>query len=227
MAETRKQLKERLQAAGLWQEYVALRVQLAADGMTPAQAREEALRRVESRAPEPQAVPAPIDRAPASLPDMSPAELPDFSRDVPNSDAVEWVARNLANPNVRAADAPGSQAWGLLTWVRRSPANETTFWGSIWPKLSATGAASKRQQEADTAEDVDMGTERALALCEVWLDDYHVQEAKENAELARKPNAAEFAATLQNSLAGVLEREKRLQDRVKELEHNGKAKASV
>lgn len=56
MAETRKQLKDRLQAAGLWQEYVDLRVQLAADGMTAAQARVEALRRVEAMiAPESQA----------------------------------------------------------------------------------------------------------------------------------------------------------------------------
>ena len=169
MRETRKQLKERLQAAGLWEEYVALRVQLAADGLTPAQAREEALRRIEARASEPPSGDAPINPAPGETPNTPPAELPDFARKVANPEAVEWVAQNLVNPNVRAGDAPGSQAWGLLTWVRRSPANETTFWGSIWPKLSSTGAASKRAQETDEAEPVDEGEERCLALLEELL----------------------------------------------------------
>lgn len=224
MAETRRQLKDRLKAAGLWLPYVTLRDQFVKDGMTHAQAREEALRRVEAPASEPMTVNAPIDRADAESPDAPPAELPDFVRRVPNAEAVEWVAQNLANPSVRAADAPGSQAWGLLTWVRRSPSNESTFWGSIWPKVSQAGA-SKREQDAVSGKD--MGSERARKLINGLLDGFHEQEARENAELARQPNAAAFAATLQNRLADALEREKQLLARIKKLEGDSGDKASV
>jgi hypothetical protein len=52
MSETRRQLKERLQAAGLWQDYLAQREQLAQHGLTARQAREEALRQIDSRSPQ-------------------------------------------------------------------------------------------------------------------------------------------------------------------------------
>ncbi len=48
MRETRKQLKDRLQAVGLWEKFVALRGKLAEQGMTPAAARDEALRQLEA-----------------------------------------------------------------------------------------------------------------------------------------------------------------------------------
>jgi hypothetical protein len=57
MGETRQQLKARLQAARVWQEFVRLRDHLAAGGLTPAQARQEARRRVEALPP-----PAPVPR---------------------------------------------------------------------------------------------------------------------------------------------------------------------
>ena len=47
--ETRNQLKGRLQAAGLWAHYVALRDRLKSDGRTPSEARAEALREVEAQ----------------------------------------------------------------------------------------------------------------------------------------------------------------------------------
>ena len=59
MAETKKELKDRLQAAGLWQGYLAVRDRLKADGVAPAQAREQALRQVEARPPDPAAPPTP------------------------------------------------------------------------------------------------------------------------------------------------------------------------
>ncbi len=54
MPETKRQIKDRLQAAGLWKDYLALREQLALEGRRPRQAREEALRQVDSRPPQPQ-----------------------------------------------------------------------------------------------------------------------------------------------------------------------------
>lgn len=52
-----RQRKERLQAAGLWEDFVALRAQLVAGGMAPAQADEEAQRQVKSRPPRQQELP--------------------------------------------------------------------------------------------------------------------------------------------------------------------------
>ena len=71
---------------------------------------------------------------------------------------------------------------------------------------------------------MDVGTQKAIALCEQLLGDFERQQAKEDAELAKRPNAAEIAGTLQTRLAGALEREKRLQERVKELERSGSGK---
>lgn len=168
MVESKKALKARLQEAGLWDEYLAERAKLAADGLTPAQARDEALRRVEARASDRarlQAIGEPAKEMPrAEKPSEAPEELPDFSRNVPNPDAVEWVANNLANARIKAGDAPGPQAWSLLSWVRRSPVNESTFWGSIWPRVA--GMAKGPQDEKNGT---DIGTEKALELAEQCL----------------------------------------------------------
>jgi hypothetical protein len=142
MGEMRRQRKERLQAAGVWADFLGPRGQLVSEGLTPAQADDEAMRRVEALPP----------RRPEKPPAMSsggdiavenPVQvgteaggLPDFGGNVPNSEAVQWVAENLVNPAVRPQDAPGAQAWGLHQWVRSSPANHNVFWGSIWPKLA-------------------------------------------------------------------------------------------
>ena len=54
---------------------------------------------------------------------------------------------------------------------------------------------------------MDEGTERVLELCDNILAEIEQELAKEDAELAARPNAAEFAATLQNGLKRALERE--------------------
>jgi hypothetical protein len=72
MRETRQQRKERLKAAGLWGEYVALREKLAGAGMTPKEAAREALVRVEAR-PQRQADP----------PATGPADADDGGEDAP------------------------------------------------------------------------------------------------------------------------------------------------
>jgi hypothetical protein len=48
---------------------------------------------------------------------------------------VEWVASNMQVEDVSPRDAPSSEAWGMLVWARRSPVNESQFWGSIYAKL--------------------------------------------------------------------------------------------
>lgn len=214
MAETRKQLKERLQAAGQWDEFVTVRSKLAAEGMRPADAKVEALRLVESNSCNP-AEPDTRKIEPDGLLATTPKEVPDFTRNVANSEAVQWVALNLANPHVRATDAPGGQAWGLLLWVRRSPANESSFWASLWPKLSPP---PKQPVEEDT--------EPCLELVDSLLDQFHAQQRREDAELAMRPDAAEFAGTLQKKLASALKREEELLKRLQEMDGGRTAKPS-
>ena len=48
---------------------------------------------------------------------------------------VEWVAANLRISDPSAEDAPSSEAWSMLCWVKGSPSAEAQFWGSIYTKL--------------------------------------------------------------------------------------------
>lgn len=59
MSESRTRLKQRLQEAGVWKEYLALRDQLVREGKTPAEAREEALAEIDARLQEPATPPVP------------------------------------------------------------------------------------------------------------------------------------------------------------------------
>jgi hypothetical protein len=254
MPETKRQLKERLQAEGVWEDFLALRQQLVGDGLTPAQARKEALGRIEARLAQQSERPGsdrPRDPPPVTGP-AQPATAergPDFTRHLPNHEAAQWVAENLANANVRPQDAPNGLAWGLLQWVRLTPANQATFWGSIWPKLLPTAAALKRGQEAEAGkagdkegpcpecgrepEPVDVGSERAEALIQELLDEMDAEQADEDAELAARPDAAQIGATLQHSLKAALDREEMwkkqagaLRERVRELESVGVPKTN-
>lgn len=173
MVETRSQLKARLQDRGLWNDFVALRSQLTADGMTPAQAKAEALHRVEIQVAPPRPAKGAGDNLPPQKMDVTaaPEELPDFTRRVPNDRAVQWVAQNLCNTKLRPDEAPSGLAWGLLAWVRRSPGNEASFWGSIWPKVAAKD--SQAQEETDNK---DVGTERALEMLDKLITDLTANE---------------------------------------------------
>ena len=86
MRETRQQLKDRLKATGCWPEYLALRERLTRDGLTPAQAREEALAQLESRPPQ---------SATANPPSVNDGEQnkSDHSRlviDIPHIERIAW-----------------------------------------------------------------------------------------------------------------------------------------
>jgi hypothetical protein len=59
---------------------------------------------------------------------------------------VEWVASNMQVADVSPADAPSSEAWGMLVWARRSPVNESQFWGTIYAKLLPSRSAIEAEQ---------------------------------------------------------------------------------
>ena len=58
---------------------------------------------------------------------------------------VEWVAANIRVGDVQAEDAPSSEAWSMLCWVKSSPQAESQFWGQIYTKL----LPSRQQLEQD------------------------------------------------------------------------------
>ncbi len=59
--------------------------------------------------------------------------------------SVQWVADNLTNKSVQAADAPSPCAWGLLRWAQSSPVSRAEFYKNIWAKTLPT------RQELDNA----------------------------------------------------------------------------
>jgi len=58
---------------------------------------------------------------------------------------VEWVAANIRVSDPKPEDAPSSEAWSMLCWVKSSPQAEAQFWGQIYTKLLPT----RQQLDAD------------------------------------------------------------------------------
>jgi hypothetical protein len=223
MGETRKQLKERLQAAGRWQEYLELRERLGKGGLTPAQASRQALAEIELRPPK---VPEPLTSVTEPVPVDE--ELPDFNgQAVPNHEAAQWVAENVANSKVRAEDAPSALAWGLLKWVRLSPANQSTFWSSIWPKLLPTGTSLRQQEEKSWnknepcptcgSEPEDESDRRLRNLLAEGIQSDKERQAEDDARLAEGANAEAIGTARQKELREALYRERMLLDRLNDL----------
>ena len=80
---------------------------------------------------------------------------------------VEWVASNMQVEDVSPADAPSSEAWGMLVWARRSPVNESQFWGSIYAKLLPSRSQIDGDQKyAEDGVKVEEMAERLLRLRE-------------------------------------------------------------
>ena len=78
---------------------------------------------------------------------------------------VEWVASNLQVEDVEPRDAPSSEAWGMLVWARRSPVNESQFWGTIYAKLLPSRSAIEAEQRyADDGSRIEDTAARLLAM---------------------------------------------------------------
>jgi len=82
---------------------------------------------------------------------------------------------------------------------------------------------SKRAPREEPPIDLaNMEPEKAETLCREMLDRLNAELAAEDAELAKRPDAAAIGASLQKSLAEALRREAVLRDEVKELRNKGK-----
>ena len=100
---------------------MALRKQLTAEGMKPAQSKDEALRCIKSHASEPHEPPR--HRSAAVTTEKTPAEqsLLNFSRWVLNNNAAHCVVENQGNPNAREEDFPRQTSPGLPQPVGYQP----------------------------------------------------------------------------------------------------------
>lgn len=78
---------------------------------------------------------------------------------------VEWVASNMQVEDVVPSDAPSSEAWGMLVWARRSPINESQFWGSIYAKLLPSRSAVEAEQRyGEDGGRIEETAERLLSM---------------------------------------------------------------
>ncbi|HEY2787423.1 MAG TPA: hypothetical protein VGJ05_20880 [Fimbriiglobus sp.] len=80
--------------------------------------------------------------------------------------------------------------------------------------LAARAVAATNACEA---EEVDVGAERCERLLDNLLGSIHDELAREDAELAARPDAAKIGATLQNKLNSALERQGQLERQVADL----------
>lgn len=164
------QIRKWAEESGLWKQFVDVRERLKKDGMPPADAWVEAAKELDSemwghvggRASP--AVDLPHVRSDQEQVDgvrVDGVEEVSCERVVSGSGAtkavfagkkvatvkvVEWVASNMQVEDVSPADAPSSEAWGMLVWARRSPVNESQFWGSIYAKLLPSRSAIEAEQ---------------------------------------------------------------------------------
>jgi hypothetical protein len=142
---------------------------------------------------------------------------------------IMWAYRNLSaftlkdgKPEPNGERTPRQPSPGAMLWLQYGLKHPERF----LDKVVKQALVETKKNESDEPEpgERDLGTERSLELIGDLLADFEAKEAKENAELAARPDAAKIGATLQRSLASALEREKRLKERVKELERNGSAR---
>jgi hypothetical protein len=86
---------------------------------------------------------------------------------VPTVKVVEWVASNMQVSDVGPGDAPSSEAWGMLLWARRSPMNESQFWGTIYAKLLPSRSQIESEQRyTEDGSKVEEMASRLLAIKE-------------------------------------------------------------
>lgn len=135
---------------------------------------------------------------------------------------LTWAYKNLSqfrlkNGTAAAIDANPHKApsAAAMLWIRYGLKHPERFLDRI-AKLALTEAKNQDKHEPQPPGR-DIGTESAIRLCELCLEDYERQRAEEDAELARRPDAAQIGATLQATLTEALRRESVLRQTVDKL----------
>lgn len=179
------QIRKWAEESGLWRQFIEIRERLKKDGVPAADAWFEAAKELD---PEMwgsgEVKPVRVASKPADLPhvrsDSVVKEEVEVERVVSGVGAtkavfagkkvatvkvVEWVASNMQVVDVLPEDAPSSEAWGMLVWARRSPVNESQFWGSIYAKLLPSRSAIEAEQRySDDGIRMEETAERLLRM---------------------------------------------------------------
>lgn len=179
------QIRKWAEESGLWRQFIEIRERLKKDGVPAADAWLEAAKELD---PEMwgsgEVKPVRVASKPADLPhvrsDSVVKEEVEVERVVSGVGAtkavfagkkvatvkvVEWVASNMQVVDVLPEDAPSSEAWGMLVWARRSPVNESQFWGSIYAKLLPSRSAIEAEQRySDDGIRMEETAERLLRM---------------------------------------------------------------
>lgn len=177
-AQVKARIKRWAESTNRWDEFVKVREGLKRDGVSPSDAWLAAAQVMDSATwGESKVVPVrtePVREVlPADLPQVR-SEVVDGARrevfggkKVPTVKVVEWVASNLQVEDVGPSDAPSSEAWGMLVWARRSPVNESQFWGSIYAKLlPSRSQLDGLERQMDDGSRVEELADRLIAIRE-------------------------------------------------------------
>ena len=132
--------KERLVAAGTWERYSRLKIKYINEGVATKVAEQKALMEVERPHP---ASGDPYRRLLLAAPAGNCSER----------EAAQFVFEHAASAPADISDSavPSRGAVGLLKWVQASPANASSFYAGIWPKLMPT--KSQLDAEARYSDD--------------------------------------------------------------------------
>ena len=168
MNESKIELTERLRREGRWSEASQFKDEvlkkLRSDGMTRADAAEQAWERMAAQYP-------PLANIGKSTPEVPGATVGDPSpeHDVEidvlldrigggqPSDLVRdtlWTYENLANRRIKASDAPSCGAWALLEWARKY---RNRFFEQVLPKAMPNKPPEeegKKREERHRIEDI-------------------------------------------------------------------------
>lgn len=178
-AQVKARIKRWAESTNRWDEFVKVRESLKKGGVSPSDAWLAAAQTMDpatwGAAPSVAPVSEPVKPSepakPVDLPHVM-SEVVDGAgkavfggKKVPTIRVVEWVASNLQVEDVGPQDAPSSEAWGMLVWARRSPVNESQFWGSIYAKLlPSRSQLDGLERQMDDGSRVEELADRLLAM---------------------------------------------------------------
>lgn len=186
MRESKGDLTSRLRREGRWNEFVARREALKAEGLPAAEAWNAAA--AEFPPPTPQS-----DENAASGEDVSGYDLSalDGKPQISMIKVVQWAFEHLDSPGVTPADAPSAGAWTMLTWARQNGDTRSEFMKTFMAKLMPN-----RQQVEDSERMSDDGVEvlEAIALCRQALTDAEAGRLNHQRSIARAVLQAELCA---------------------------------
>lgn len=129
---------------------------------------------------------------------------------------LRWAYKHLADP---AKGTPQQEEFRKLCRTNAIKFLDLLTKHEAMNKHSEKAFSPKdSRNDPEPEEPVDEGTDRVVSMIDRLLDDFGAEQRKEDAELAKRPDAAHIAGTLQKTLTEALSREALLLDRVKELE---------